>query len=58
MLRKEYPDRRTDMELTEVRSLPGSPNDDRQEISSLPRGRIAPGSCRTGIAGGLVSLRM
>ena len=58
MFRKEYPARWANVELTEVKSLPGSPNDDRQEISSLPRGRIAPGSCRTGIAGGLISLRM
>ena len=39
------------VKLTEVRCLPGSPNVDRQKILSLPRGRIAPGSCHTGIAG-------
>jgi hypothetical protein len=49
---------KTTTRLTEVSSLPGSPNDDRQEISSLPRGRTAPGSCCTGIFGGLISLRI
>jgi hypothetical protein len=49
--------RMRDARLTEVRSLPGSPNDDRQEMSSLPRGRIVPGACCTGMAGGLISLR-
>jgi len=57
-VQRRIPSQRASMGPTEVRSLPGSPKDDRQEISSLPRGRIAPGSCCTGIAGGLVSVRM
>lgn len=50
--------RKANVRLTEVSSLPGSPNDDRQEISSLPRGRIVPGACCTGMAGGLISSSM
>jgi hypothetical protein len=56
-LEKEKAIRKADARLTEVKSLPGSPNDDRQEISSLPRGMTAPGACWTGMAGGVISLR-
>lgn len=38
----------TDQSLTEVSSLPGSPIDERHEMSSLPRGTVEPGGRRVG----------
>jgi hypothetical protein len=55
---EEQKTRKMTTRLTEVSSLPGSPNDDLQEISSRPRGRTVPGACCTGMFGGLISLRM
>lgn len=37
-----------DLSLTEVSSRPGSPIDERQDMSNLPRGMIEPGAWGTG----------
>lgn len=46
------------MAPTEVNRRPGSPNLERHEISSRPRGITAPGGCITGKVGTLVGERM
>lgn len=44
--------------LTEVNRRPGSPNLERHEISSRPRGITVPGGCATGNVGTLMGERM
>jgi hypothetical protein len=44
--------------LTDVNSLPGSPNDDLQAMSNRPRAITLPGACVVGRSGSILGVRM